>query len=100
MGTVTREDLVTDVKTVLEDVEALLQQAGTATGAQAYELRERAATKLRAGQEKLRSVQANAIEKGRAAAQASDTWVRDHPWQAIGLAAGAAFLIGLLVSRR
>lgn len=36
---------------------------------------------------------------GKAATQLADQSVRDHPWRAIGVAAGVGFLIGLLVRR-
>ena len=34
------------------------------------------------------------------AAKATDTWVHDHPWTAIGIAAGIGVLLGLVVNRR
>lgn len=36
---------------------------------------------------------------GKAATQYADQSVHEHPWRAIGLAAGVGFLIGLLVRR-
>ena len=30
----------------------------------------------------------------------ADRYVRDNPWQSIGIAAGVAFVIGVLVGRR
>jgi ElaB/YqjD/DUF883 family membrane-anchored ribosome-binding protein len=38
-------------------------------------------------------------ELGRAATRLADQTVRENPWRAIGLAAGAGFLLGLLVRR-
>ncbi len=37
---------------------------------------------------------------GKAATQLADQTVREHPWRAIGVAAGVGFLIGLLVRGR
>lgn len=100
VGTVTRERLVADAKVVLDDVEALLKEAATASGQQAQELRERAADSLRRARGKLHDAQAAVSENARAAARATDDWVHDHPWGAIGIGAGVGFLVGLLVSRR
>jgi ElaB/YqjD/DUF883 family membrane-anchored ribosome-binding protein len=100
MGTLTRDDLVSDVKVVLNDVESLLQQAAAAGGAQANELRERAAATLRSGQAKLREMQGTVAEGSKRAIKYTDTWVHTNPWSAIGVAAGVGFLIGLLVARR
>ena len=63
MSNVTRDDLVSDVKVVLNDVESMLQQAASAGNAQAQELRQRAEDALVATQAKLREIQAAAKEK-------------------------------------
>jgi ElaB/YqjD/DUF883 family membrane-anchored ribosome-binding protein len=34
------------------------------------------------------------------AARATDEYVHDNPWQAIGVAAAVGFLLGLVVARR
>ncbi|RYF36345.1 MAG: DUF883 family protein, partial [Comamonadaceae bacterium] len=34
------------------------------------------------------------------AGRAADVYVHENPWRAIGLAAGAGLVIGLLISRR
>jgi ElaB/YqjD/DUF883 family membrane-anchored ribosome-binding protein len=100
MSNVTREDLVSDVKVVLNDVETMLQQAANAGATQAEELRERAQTALRATQAQLREIQAAAKESARSAAKTTDDWVHGHPWQAIGVAAGVGVVVGLLIGRR
>ena len=51
-------------------------------------------------EERLGDLQSSAIERSRAAMNATDDWVHMHPWGAVGLGAGVGFLIGLLVSRR
>jgi ElaB/YqjD/DUF883 family membrane-anchored ribosome-binding protein len=40
------------------------------------------------------------IRNGYAAAQATDSYVRDNPWSAVGVAAGLGLLVGLLGWRR
>jgi ElaB/YqjD/DUF883 family membrane-anchored ribosome-binding protein len=100
MTSVTREDLVSDVKGALNDVETMLQQAATASGPQAQELRERAAGALRATQAKLREIQAAARESAKAAAKSSNDWVHANPWTAVGVAAGVGVVVGLLIGRR
>ena len=100
MSNVTREDLVSDVKLVLNDVETMLQQAANAGEAQAKELRDRAEAALRATQAKLREIQTTAKERTSAAAKSTDDWVHGHPWRAIGIAAGVGLIVGLLVGRR
>ncbi len=99
-GSVDRSKLIADVKVVLDDVDSLLRQAATATGQQAIELRERAAESLHRAKQRLQDAQAALGETTRAAVRATDDWVHQHPWSAIGIGAGIGFLIGLLVARR
>jgi ElaB/YqjD/DUF883 family membrane-anchored ribosome-binding protein len=41
-----------------------------------------------------------AVAQTKAAAHATDSWVHEHPWTALGIAAGMAFLVGLVVNRK
>ena len=41
-----------------------------------------------------------AVAQTKAAAHATDNWVHEHPWTAMGVAAGLAFLVGLAVNRK
>ena len=92
--------LASDLRQVFDDVDTLLSQAATTTGQQAQELRERASTTLRNARYKLQDIQANAVESSKAAARATDDWVHDNPWGAVGVAAGLGLVLGLLISRR
>ncbi len=40
------------------------------------------------------------MERSKEAARATDEYVHDHPWQAVGVAAGVGFLLGMLIARR
>lgn len=95
-----KEKLISDVKVVLTDAEDLLKQAASSTGERAVELRERAVTSLKRAREKLLDVQDAMVERGKAAARATDDYVHDNPWRAVGIAAAAGFLVGVLFSRR
>lgn len=99
MSNVTRDDLVSDVKLVLNDIETMLQQATNAGATQAQELRERAQAALRATQAQLRDIQDAAKETAKTAARTTDDWVHMYPWRAIGIAAGVGLVVGLLAGR-
>jgi ElaB/YqjD/DUF883 family membrane-anchored ribosome-binding protein len=94
------DEMVTDAKVVLEDVEALLDEAATADGPRAQALRARASEALGRAKRRLTDAQTAVASNTRAAARATDDFVHDNPWGAVGVAAGVGFLIGLLVSRR
>jgi ElaB/YqjD/DUF883 family membrane-anchored ribosome-binding protein len=78
---VNKEKLMTDVKTVLSDAEALLKQAASSSGEKAAELRERGMGLLRQAKEKAQDLQDAVVTKSKAAARATDDYVHDHPWQ-------------------
>lgn len=49
---------------------------------------------------RLKAMQGSATEMGEEAVRATETYVRDNPWQAVGVAAAVGLLLGLLLSRR
>ncbi len=95
-----KETLIDNVKTSLNDAEDLLREAASTTGDKAAELRERALATLKRTRETLYDVQDAVLERSRKAARATDDYVHDNPWQAIGIAGGVGVPIGLLISRR
>ncbi len=100
MENTSTDKLITDMKVVLTDVEDLLKSAAAATGDNAVALREKAAVKLQLATEKLTGLQEVALLKGKEAARVTDDYVHANPWKAVGVAAAAGFLIGLLVNRK
>ncbi|GAA4329248.1 YqjD family protein [Pigmentiphaga soli] len=100
MSAAGKEKLITDVKVVLNDAEDLLRQAAASTGDRAVELRERALGSLKRAKETLYDVQDSVYERSKVAARATDDFVHENPWRAIGVAAAIGFLAGLLVNSR
>ena len=97
---VAKEKLIDSVKSILNDAESLLREAASSTGDKANELRDRAMTSLKRTREALYEAQDAVLERGRKAARATDDYVHDNPWQAIGVAGVTGLLLGLLISRR
>jgi len=100
MENANKDKLLADLKVVLNDAEGMLKTAAASTGEKATELREKASASLKAASEKIVDLQAVALAKGKAAAHATDDFVHERPWTAIGVAAGAGFLLGLLINRK
>jgi len=80
---------------VREGEEMLTETAGTAT-----EKGRAMRAKLEAAVDKAKALYENLQEKTVAAAKAADQTVREHPYQAIGIAFGIGLLIGVLAARR
>lgn len=89
-----------DVKDALRETEDLLEQAASATAEQASSLYARVARNLGQTKTRLVEMESQAVDKARYAAKATDTYVHDHPWQAIGVGVAVGVLLGMLISRR
>ena len=95
-----REALMKDFADVLSEAETLLKQAAKESGEKASDLRTQVEGKLLAAKLKLHDLQGDAAESAKAAVGMTDDYVRDNPWQAIGIAAVVGLLAGLALSRR
>lgn len=93
------DQFIDNVKESLDDAEKLFREAADATGDKAAELREKAMESLRRSRVALYDAQDAVLAKGRQAARATDDYVHDNPWQAVGLAGIAGLLVGMLISR-
>lgn len=89
-----------DMKTLVKDAQELFREAKLASGEKAEELRNKGLVMLEAAMDKAQQIQTLALEKGKEAAQTTDEFVHDHPWKAVGIAAGVGLLVGMLISRR
>lgn len=97
---VTTDQLIADLKTVMQDAEALLKATSAQTGEKIQEVRARAEASLREAQARLRGLEDEALKRAREVADATEEYVRENPWQSVGIAAGIGLLLGLLLSRR
>jgi ElaB/YqjD/DUF883 family membrane-anchored ribosome-binding protein len=82
--------------TLAEDARALMAATADVAGDKVGEARKRLATALESGKEIAGRIRDKAVE----GAKAADEAVREHPYQAIGIALGVGALIGFLVARR
>jgi ElaB/YqjD/DUF883 family membrane-anchored ribosome-binding protein len=95
-----REKLMTDLRTVISDAEEVLKVTADQASAGAAELRVRMQERLTQAKHRLHDMQEHAVARAKAAGHAADDYVHDHPWKAIGAAAGVGLIIGLLIGRR
>lgn len=98
--TIGRDKLITDFKVVVQDAEELLKATASSVGEKSAVIRQRIEENLREAKSKLAQAESIVIDKTKEAAEVTDAYVRTNPWQAVGIAAGLGFLVGVLVSRR
>jgi len=94
------EQLIADIKILAADVEQLIRATADQSTEKVAAAREKAKAALGEVQVRLSAAERVLETKARDAARATDTYVHEHPWGAIGFTAGVALVIGLLIGRR
>ena len=97
---VSRDKLVADLKLVVNDAEELLKITAGQAGDKVVEVRDKVQRGLEQAKAKIVELEGKAVERGKAAADATDAYVHENPWKAVGIAAGGGLLLGLLLARR
>lgn len=95
-----KDKLVTDMKIVIADAEEILRATASQAGEKVGELRERIQDRLRDAKIRLQDAEAALVDKTKAAARATDDFVHENPWQAVGVAAALGLALGVLIGRR
>jgi len=90
------EKIMTDLKVLTRDAEALMHATAGQAGEKVSELRQRLSTALESAKATYHRLEDKAV----AGAKAADKTIREHPYESIGLAFGVGLLIGVLVGRR
>lgn len=98
--TVSSEKIVADLKVLIADSEELLRASAGQAGEKIAAARERIQASLASMRVRLAEAEKVVLQKTKEAAKATDTYVHEHPWKAVGIAAGIGFVLGLLISRR
>ncbi|MDO6385664.1 MULTISPECIES: DUF883 family protein [Uliginosibacterium] len=96
----TSSTLLDESQEILHKTEKLIADAAHATGKEAEALQARIIAGLRDAKERLGVAEQIALDKAKAAAQATDAYVHDNPWKAIGIGAAVGVVVGMLIARR
>jgi len=91
----TRKDS-NDMGTLAENARELMAATVDVAGEKVAEARKRLGAALESGKELYGRVSDRAVEKARVV----DETVREHPYQAIGMAFGVGILVGVLLTRQ
>jgi ElaB/YqjD/DUF883 family membrane-anchored ribosome-binding protein len=95
-----RDQLLSDLKTVVQDAEAWLRNSGTLTGEEFKAAKAKfERTLVKAKDDIIRSQEA-VVEKTKVAAKATDEFVTENPWKAVGIGAAVGVVIGMLIARK
>ena len=100
MSEVSKEQLLDDVRDVLNNTVELIAQTSENGSDKARALRDKLTANLEVAKDRLLRAEEAVTAKAKVACKTTDQYAHDHPWRLVGLAAVVGFLLGLLVSRR
>lgn len=96
----TRDQLLSDLKTVIQDAEAWLRNGGHLTGDELKAAKAKFEQTLAGAKDSLGEYQQTVVEKTKEAAKVTDEYVHENPWKSVGLGAAVGMVIGMLIARR
>ncbi len=101
---VTKEKLFDEFNAVIAETEQLLKSVANASGDKAGAFRASVQEGLAAAGERISQIREDTLAQAGATARATDDYVQENPWRAVGMVAALAavtgLLAGVLISRR
>ena len=96
---VTKEKLMHDFRAVVADSEELLRATAGIAGEKVSAARERIQENLAVAKARLSAAEEAVMAKTKQAAKATDEYVHENPWKAVGIGVGVGLIVGMLISR-
>lgn len=95
-----REALARSLHQIIREAEAMLDDARKGGSEQFQQARDRFESQVRVAKDELNRLEHKTRDQIKHAGEVTDKAVREHPYAAVGLAAGVGLLLGMLISRR
>lgn len=95
-----KNELLNDVREVLKEAETLYKSAVDDGSIEAQELKSKLKDQLDSAKVKYASLEATVTDKAKEKAKQADVLVHEKPYQALGIAAAAGLLLGVLLTRK
>ena len=95
-----RDQLLADLKTVIQDAEAWLRHSGTLGGDEFKAAKAKFERTIVKAKDDMVRLGEPMVEKTKVAAKATDEFVQENPWKAVGVGAAVGVVIGMLLARR
>jgi ElaB/YqjD/DUF883 family membrane-anchored ribosome-binding protein len=100
MTEATTRRLIQELRAAMKDVEDLVAATAGDLGERAKEARQKASESAGKAQAGLEELEGQLAARAKAIAEDATDYVRENPWQSIGIAAAIGMVAGLLLSRR
>ncbi len=95
-----RDQLTEDMQSVIKDAEELLNNSELQASEGFKKARARFENTLGKAKAELVRLEEVVVDKTKDAARATDSYIKENPWQAVGLGAAVGLVIGMLISRK
>ena len=92
-----KQALMKEVRSVLSEVESLYENSAEAGTEQAKALKEKVQNQLSKAKDQLLDLEHSVVDKAKQTAARTDELVHEQPYYAMGAAAAAGLIIGLLL---
>lgn len=91
--------ILADFKVLIGDAEELLKATSNVAGEKATVARQHIERSLDEGKRSLAQAEDLLLDKSREVAKSTENYVRENPWNAVGIAAGVGLILGMLLRR-
>ncbi len=95
-----RDQLMSDLKSVIHDAEQWLRNGSQMTGEELAAAKAKFERTLISAKADLIRLEEAVVERTKEAAKATDEFVQENPWKAVGIGAAVGLALGVLISRR
>ena len=95
-----RDKLMDDLRSVIQDAEAWMRHGGQVTSEEFKAAKAKFERTLHNAKDDLVRLEETVVEKTKEAAKATDEYVKENPWKAVGLGAAVGVVIGMLIARK
>ena len=95
-----KQALLGEIRTVLDELENLYQAGAERSAEETQELKNRLQARLGVAQSKLQKLETRAVEQVKHQAQRADEYINEKPYYAMGFAALAGLVVGVLLNRK
>jgi ElaB/YqjD/DUF883 family membrane-anchored ribosome-binding protein len=100
MSEASTRKLMDDLRAVVSDAEALMAATSHDASDRAKEARHKASESVEKARARLEQLESELRARAKAAADDATDYVRDKPWQSLGIAAAVGVVVGVLLGRR
>lgn len=97
---VQKEALLKEIRNVLHEVENLYQEGAERGEAETKALKEKLERQLHSMQTRFQDLEGRTVEQVKQHVKAADEYVNEKPYYAMGFAALAGLVVGVLLNRR